>query len=79
MDIVATTERARLQSVGQERQRLSEPEAATRLAAGGRSPTPASSRFYVSIVRANVLTVFDAILAAFGAVTLLVGDARDAS
>jgi magnesium-transporting ATPase (P-type) len=29
-------------------------------------------------VRANVLTVFNAILAAFGAVTLLFGDARDA-
>jgi P-type E1-E2 ATPase len=32
----------------------------------------------VSIVRANVLTVFNAILAGFGAVTLIFGDARDA-
>ena len=53
---------------------------------GGRSPAlragpsadRASSRSYASIVRANVLTVFNAILAAFGAVTLLFGDARDA-
>lgn len=37
-----------------------------------------SSRSYVSIVRANVLTVFNLLLAAFGAVTLVFGDARDA-
>jgi len=39
---------------------------------------PASSRSYGSIVRANVLTVFNAILAAFGAITLAFGDWRDA-
>jgi cation-transporting ATPase E len=57
---------------------LSEAEAAARLAARGTPPRPASSRSYRSIVRANVLTVFNVILAAFGAVTLLFGDARDA-
>jgi len=57
---------------------LSSAEAAARLAARGPSRAPASSRSYASIVRANVLTVFNAILAAFGAVTLLFGDPRDA-
>lgn len=57
---------------------LSEAEAATRLADRGPSRRPAGSRSYASIVRANVLTVFNAILAAFGVVTLLFGDARDA-
>jgi cation-transporting P-type ATPase E len=57
---------------------LSEVEAAARLAARGRTRESRSSRSYASIVRANVLTVFNAILAAFGAVTLLFGDARDA-
>ncbi|MHB1570141.1 MAG: HAD-IC family P-type ATPase, partial [Solirubrobacteraceae bacterium] len=37
-----------------------------------------TSRSYSSIVRANVLTVFNLILAAFGALTLIFGDARDA-
>jgi cation-transporting ATPase E len=32
----------------------------------------------VSIVRANVLTVFNVILVGFGAATLIFGDARDA-
>ena len=38
----------------------------------------AGSRSYASIVRGNVLTLFNAILAAFGALTLLFGDWRDA-
>ena len=37
-----------------------------------------TSRSYASIVRANVLTVFNLILAGFGVVTLIFGDARDA-
>ena len=37
-----------------------------------------SSRSYTSIIRANVLTVFNLILAAFGLVTLVFGDPRDA-
>jgi magnesium-transporting ATPase (P-type) len=57
---------------------LSEAEAAARLAARSPAPKAASSRSYASIVRANVLTVFNVILAAFGALTLLFGDARDA-
>jgi len=57
---------------------LSEAEAAARLAERGPPPRPASSRSYASIVRANVLTVFNAILAAFGIVTLIFGDPRDA-
>ncbi|HST32636.1 MAG TPA: HAD-IC family P-type ATPase [Solirubrobacteraceae bacterium] len=57
---------------------LGEQEAARRLAARGTVRAPRGSRSYASIVRANVLTVFNAILAAFGAVTLLFGDARDA-
>jgi cation-transporting ATPase E len=48
------------------------------LAARPRPRARSTSRSYASIVRANVLTVFNAILAAFGAVTLLFGDWRDA-
>jgi len=39
---------------------------------------PATSRSYASIVRANVLTLFNVILAAFAALTLAFGDWRDA-
>jgi cation-transporting ATPase E len=78
MDTVASTEQARRVKTVPSGDGLSEAEAAARLAARGPSPTQASSRSYASIVRANVLTVFNAILAAFGAVTLLFGDVRDA-
>jgi cation-transporting P-type ATPase E len=57
---------------------LSEAEAQQRLLAAGRPRQPASGRSYASIVRGNVLTVFNAILAGFGMVTLIFGDARDA-
>ena len=57
---------------------LTEAEAARRLAAAGERYQPETSRSYASIVRANVLTVFNAILAGFGAVTLIFGDVRDA-
>lgn len=57
---------------------LSEAEASARLAAAGPPRRQASSRSYGSIVRANTLTVFNLILAVFGAVTLLFGDWRDA-
>jgi len=57
---------------------LSEQEAARRLAARGRVGPRRSSRSYTSIVRANVLTVFNAILAGFGGLTLAFGDWRDA-
>jgi len=45
---------------------LSEAEAQRRLAAAGRPERQSTSRSYASIVRANVLTVFNAILAGFG-------------
>jgi cation-transporting P-type ATPase E len=57
---------------------LAEAEAQRRLLAAGRPQPQGSSRSYASIVRANVLTVFNLILAGFGAVTLIFGDARDA-
>lgn len=57
---------------------LSEADASAALAALGPVAKPASSRSYGSIVRANVLTVFNVILAAFGAITLAFGDWRDA-
>jgi P-type E1-E2 ATPase len=57
---------------------LSERQAAERLAQRAQTPREHPSRSYTSIVRANVLTVFNAILAGFGAVTLAFGDWRDA-
>ena len=57
---------------------LTEAEASRRLAAAGRPSRQVTSRSYASIVRANVLTVFNLILAGFGVVTLIFGDARDA-
>jgi cation-transporting P-type ATPase E len=57
---------------------LSEEEAARRLAERGPIEPPPSSRSYASIVRANVLTVFNAILAAAGIVTLAFGAWQDA-
>jgi cation-transporting P-type ATPase E len=57
---------------------LSAAEAAARLTARGRPAPTASSRSYASIVRANVLTPFNLILAAFGVLTLAFGDWRDA-
>jgi cation-transporting P-type ATPase E len=57
---------------------LTEAEAERRMAAAGRPRRPPSSRSYASIVRANVLTVFNVILAAFGILTLIFGDAEDA-
>ena len=57
---------------------LSEAEAARRLAEAGPPRISGTSRSYASIVRANVLTVFNLILAGFGIVTLIFGDPRDA-
>ncbi|MBI5310450.1 MAG: HAD-IC family P-type ATPase [Actinobacteria bacterium] len=57
---------------------LSEQEAARRLAERGVYRPPATSRSYLSIVRANTLTVFNLILVFFGALTLAYGDLRDA-
>jgi cation-transporting ATPase E len=60
------------------RQGLSEAEGARRLAARGPLPRQATSRSYASIVRANVFTVFNLILAVFGAITLAYGQWQDA-
>jgi len=57
---------------------LTEQEAARRLAQRGPLPKPATSRSYASIVRANTLTVFNAILAVFGVLTLVFGQWKDA-
>lgn len=58
---------------------LTEEEAGRRLAAqGGPRERPSSSRSTASIVRANTLTPFNAILAALGLLTLVYGDWRDA-
>jgi magnesium-transporting ATPase (P-type) len=79
MDIVASTaQQVSPDRAAHERDGLSETEAAARLSARGPLRGSPSSRSYASIVRANTLTVFNAILAAFGAVTLLFGDPRDA-
>ena len=72
------TEPVGVQTRGMPAVGLSEEEAAALLAERGTVRAPRGSRSYASIVRANVLTVFNAILAGFGAVTLLFGDARDA-
>ena len=57
---------------------LSEAEAQRRLPERPPPTRTGASRSYGSIVRANVFTVFNLILAVFGAVTLLFGDWRDA-
>jgi cation-transporting P-type ATPase E len=57
---------------------VSEEEARRRLAERGPIEPAASSRSYRSIVRANTLTVFNAILVAFGVLTLMFADWRDA-
>ena len=57
---------------------LTEREAQERLARRGPLPAVQTSRSYASIVRANVITVFNLILAVFGGLTLAFGDWRDA-
>jgi cation-transporting ATPase E len=57
---------------------LTEAEAARRLAARGPMRPPATSRSYASIVRANVFTIFNLILAVAGGVTIAFGDWQDA-
>ena len=57
---------------------LSESEAARRLAARGEPPESPTSRSTSTIVRANAITPFNAILLALGLLTLLFADWRDA-
>jgi cation-transporting P-type ATPase E len=57
---------------------LTEAEAARRLAARGPQRELATSRSYASIVRANVFTIFNLILAVAGAVTIAFGEWQDA-
>ena len=57
---------------------LGEAEAARILAARGAPHRPPTSRSYSSIVRANVLTLFNLVLAVFGGLTLAFGEWRDA-
>ena len=57
---------------------LTSEEAARRLAERGPAEQPGSSRSYASIVRANVFTVFNLILAFFGGLMLAFGSWQDA-
>jgi cation-transporting ATPase E len=57
---------------------LTEAEASRRLKARGPLRRPATSRSYASIVRANVFTIFNLILAVAGAVTIAYGQWQDA-
>jgi cation-transporting P-type ATPase E len=57
---------------------LTQAEAAKRLKERGPREPPPSSRSYRSIVRANVLTVFNLVLLVFGLVTLVFGAWQDA-
>jgi len=57
---------------------LTEAEASERLGQRSRPPAQRSSRSYASIVRANVFTVFNLILALAGAATLAFGEWQDA-
>jgi len=57
---------------------LTEAQASQRLAARGPLQKPATSRSYASIVRANVFTIFNLILAVAGAVTIAFGEWQDA-
>jgi cation-transporting ATPase E len=57
---------------------LTQAEADRRLAARGEVEPPTTSRSWSSILRANLLTVFNVTLLIFGIVTLIFGDWRDA-
>jgi cation-transporting P-type ATPase E len=57
---------------------LSEAEATRRLRDAGPPHEPATSRSYASIAIANTFTVFNLILAGFGAATIVFGNPKDA-
>jgi magnesium-transporting ATPase (P-type) len=56
---------------------LTEAEASRRLTARGPAEKPATSRSYASIVRANVFTIFNLILAVAGVLTIVYGNWQD--
>lgn len=68
----------RIDLCGVQRMGLSEAEAQRRMAARGPLARLPTSRSYASIIRANVLTVFNLILASLGALALVFDDWRDA-
>jgi cation-transporting ATPase E/undecaprenyl-diphosphatase len=72
-DLTETVATAPLELAG-----LTEAEARRRLAERGPVLPPATSRSTATIVRANVFTVFNAILLGLGILTLAYGDWRDA-
>jgi cation-transporting P-type ATPase E len=78
MTASAVAARSRSPAPGGAPQGLSEHEAARLIAEREPFEPPATSRSYASIVRANVLTVFNLILLVFGVLTLVFGDWRDA-
>ena len=57
---------------------LTQAEAERRLAARGEVEPPTTSRSWRSILRANLLTVFNVVLVVFGLITLIFADWRDA-
>src|SRR5690606_24724973 len=57
---------------------LTQAEAERRLAARGEVEGPTTSRSWKSILRANLLTVFNVVLVTVGIITLIFGDWRDA-
>ena len=57
---------------------LTQAEAEQRLAARGEVEPPTTSRSWRSILRANLLTVFNVVLVVFGLITLIFADWRDA-
>ena len=71
--MTATAEAAPARSAG-----LTEAEAERRLRARGPLPKPPTSRSYASIVRANVFTVFNLILAVAGGLTIAFAKSADA-
>ena len=59
-------------------QGLTKAEARRRLSQRGGAATISASRSYASVIRTNVLTVFNLILTSLGVVTLVFGDWRNA-
>lgn len=64
--------------VGRRGEGLTQEEAQRRLRERGPLPEPATSRSYRSIVVANTFTIFNLILAVFGAATIAFGNPKDA-